>query len=276
MSEEEKIGESREDGKTESPEGELGWETVALTETEIKTMEVHHHPHVEKKSFKEYLLEGLMIFIAVSMGFFAENIRESITEHETVKRNMEIVIENLKMDINDLTFCIKGNQKEIKVFDSIIACKHHSLKDSLQLSKFNNYLGKIIAAFNSFPNKSAFEQMKSSGTLRLIKSKEVLDSLFNYEQINLLLKNNEAPYIEYHKKIIENASNFIDLTEDNKLLNQNISDKELESILGKFYNDCFTLKLISNVYYLPILQTQLSKASNLIKLLQKEYHLENE
>jgi hypothetical protein len=37
-------------------------------------MEVHHHPHVEKKSFKEYLLEGLMIFVAVTMGFFAETI----------------------------------------------------------------------------------------------------------------------------------------------------------------------------------------------------------
>jgi hypothetical protein len=43
-------------------------------------MEVHHHPHVEKKSFKEYLLEGLMIFLAVTMGFFAENIREHFSE----------------------------------------------------------------------------------------------------------------------------------------------------------------------------------------------------
>ena len=53
MSNEEKIEESREDGKTESPEESS---TVhrqsstedALTESEIKTMEVHHHPNVEK------------------------------------------------------------------------------------------------------------------------------------------------------------------------------------------------------------------------------------
>jgi len=31
-------------------------------------MEVHHHPHVEKKNFKEYFLEFLMIFLAVTMG----------------------------------------------------------------------------------------------------------------------------------------------------------------------------------------------------------------
>jgi len=39
-------------------------------------MEVHH-PHVEKKRFKEYFLEFIMIFLAVTMGFFAETIRET-------------------------------------------------------------------------------------------------------------------------------------------------------------------------------------------------------
>jgi len=41
-----------------------------------RNIEVHHHPHVGKKSFKEYVLEGLMIFLAVTMGFFAEGMRE--------------------------------------------------------------------------------------------------------------------------------------------------------------------------------------------------------
>ena len=29
-------------------------------------MEVHHHPKVEKKNFKEYFLEFIMIFLAVT------------------------------------------------------------------------------------------------------------------------------------------------------------------------------------------------------------------
>jgi hypothetical protein len=48
-------------------------------------MEVNHHPNVEKKSFKEYFLEFLMIFLAVTMGFFAESIRENISNHEREK-----------------------------------------------------------------------------------------------------------------------------------------------------------------------------------------------
>lgn len=45
-------------------------------------MEVHHHPDIEKKGLKEYLLEGLMIFLAVTLGFFAENFREHFAERK--------------------------------------------------------------------------------------------------------------------------------------------------------------------------------------------------
>ncbi len=41
-------------------------------------MEVHHHPTVEKKNFKEYFFEFLMIFLAVTMGFFAESFSEHL------------------------------------------------------------------------------------------------------------------------------------------------------------------------------------------------------
>ena len=52
-------------------------------------MEVHHHPHVEKKNFKEYFLEFLMIFLAVTLGFFAENVREHFDEEKTTKQYLE-------------------------------------------------------------------------------------------------------------------------------------------------------------------------------------------
>src|SRR5437762_1603799 len=56
--------------------------TSDISKSDIENMEVHHHPHVEKKNFKEYLLEGLMIFLAVTMGFFAESLRENVSNHE--------------------------------------------------------------------------------------------------------------------------------------------------------------------------------------------------
>ena len=64
-------------------------------------MEVHHHPelpHGDKKNFREYLLEGLMIFIAVFMGFVAENIREHISDNSKEKNYARSLYSDLKKD----------------------------------------------------------------------------------------------------------------------------------------------------------------------------------
>ncbi len=63
-------------------------------------MEVHHHPQLDHKPkpWKEYLLEGLMIFIAVMLGFFAENIREEITNSEHVRQLTSQLVQDLKSD----------------------------------------------------------------------------------------------------------------------------------------------------------------------------------
>ena len=60
-------------------------QTSDIAKSEIQNMEVHHHPKVEKKNFKEYLLEGIMIFLAVTLGFFAENIREHLSDNAKEK-----------------------------------------------------------------------------------------------------------------------------------------------------------------------------------------------
>jgi len=50
-------------------------------------MEVHHHPdlHHKPKPWKEYLLEYLMIFLAVMTGFFAESYREHLSDKSKEK-----------------------------------------------------------------------------------------------------------------------------------------------------------------------------------------------
>ena len=54
-------------------------------------MEVAHHPdlHHKPKPWKEYFLEFLMIFLAVSMGFLAESLREHIVEKKREKEGKE-------------------------------------------------------------------------------------------------------------------------------------------------------------------------------------------
>ncbi len=166
-------------------------------------MEVHHHPQVEKKSFKEYLLEGLMIFLAVSMGFIAENIRENLVEHETEKRTMELVVENLKEDTTALEKSIKWNIKKVDIIDSILLFRNSDLGDSNTAKKFMPLFGSVMTVVWFQSNNSGFEQMKSSGTIRIVKQKRVLDSLYKYKELNRRIEfngdiDNEPLKLFYH------------------------------------------------------------------------------
>src|SRR5665647_367231 len=71
---------------------------------ESENMEVHHHPdlHHRPKKWKEYFLEFLMIFLAVTLGFFAENIRENYVEHKSAREYASLLIEDLATDTVDL------------------------------------------------------------------------------------------------------------------------------------------------------------------------------
>jgi hypothetical protein len=72
-------------------------------------MEVHHHPQLDHKPkpWKEYILEGLMIFLAVTMGFFAESLREHIANNEKEKQIIASLVRDIKKDttkLNDLIY----------------------------------------------------------------------------------------------------------------------------------------------------------------------------
>ena len=67
-------------------------------------MEVHHAHHANhKKKWGEYLLEFLMLFLAVYLGFLAENLREHQVEKARLKEYMHGLVDDLKADTGVLT-----------------------------------------------------------------------------------------------------------------------------------------------------------------------------
>jgi hypothetical protein len=66
-------------------------------------MEVHHPHHpTHKKKWSEYIIEFVMLFTAVTLGFFAENIREHLAENEKKKELLTAVIRNFKTDKEEI------------------------------------------------------------------------------------------------------------------------------------------------------------------------------
>ncbi len=145
-------------------------------------MEVHHHPEVEHKGFKEYVLEGLMIFLAVMMGFIAENIRESITEHNRAKEYAETMVEDLSADTTSLKADLTYTRFTVHNVDTLMQLLSSSDIKNIPSGKLYWY-GLFGGAQPSFtPNDATFQQMKSSGSLRFFK-KSIAREVATYDRL---------------------------------------------------------------------------------------------
>ena len=83
-------------------------------------MEVHHPHHpAHKKKWSEYIIEFIMLFTAVTLGFFAENIRESIAENHKKKELLIAVAEDFNKDIKQIEFHKQFDLNKIKICDSL-------------------------------------------------------------------------------------------------------------------------------------------------------------
>ena len=160
---------------------------------ETETMEVHHHPQVEKKNFKEYVLEGLMIFLAVTMGFIAENIREGIVHREKEKQQIESFVNALHSDSTQLAFAISMNDTIIKCLTKFTALRKESKIDEAYVKNFydNSAIGLLLDIYFK-PNEAALQEMKSSGIIGALKHRNIADSIFKYQQNNSILQFQEA------------------------------------------------------------------------------------
>ncbi|HVS94005.1 MAG TPA: hypothetical protein VHE59_18345 [Mucilaginibacter sp.] len=144
-------------------------------------MEVHHHPEVEKKGFKEYLLEGLMIFLAVMLGFFAESIREHIADKHRENEYMASMVEDLKSD----TVIQAKMISYVKVHNAMIDSLIQLLTSPSVKEKGNDiyyFARNISIPTRAFYNDRTIQQLKSSGSLRLISRVKISDDIMAYDQ----------------------------------------------------------------------------------------------
>src|SRR5262249_46316987 len=153
-----------------------------------KKMEVHHHPqlHHKHKPWKEYLLEGLMISIAVMLGFIAENVREGITNRQHVRELTMQLVQDLRADSAQLNVAYQG--------ESEIYAANDSLVNMLQRrSEKNNMpqLVRLVAKSHSMwpfhPAGGAIAAIKNELHLKQFSNSKIINYIATYEShISLL------------------------------------------------------------------------------------------
>jgi hypothetical protein len=243
-------------------------------------MEVHHHPHIKEKKFREYFFEFVMIFLAVALGFFAENIRESISDRQKENQYMYSLAQDLKKDTTALHYSIRRLSRDISAGDSII---NLFAKNKLQEQDDNTILRLSISCALSVDivfNDRTSSQLKSSGSIRLIRHKAIADSILQYwnNQVKLdqVHERFETIRVEQRKIGFKTFNWYKDYytqieTTDSSLFNLHVKAILNPGTLAEFMNASSVLYNSGITQYKPILQLQLNLATKMIAMIQEEY-----
>ena len=241
--------------------------------TAQNAMEVHHHPEVEKKNFKQYLLEGLMIFVAVTLGFFAESLRENINGKDKEEEYITSITRDLEHDKTDLVYTIKDNQNKLKSLDSLLALAGSDLKDVKNRKRMYETSWGVSSLGVFISHDATMSQLKASGALQFIKREHIADSIAKYDLEMRGIYAAEAPYTRYINFATEAMT---------EIMNFNLKDDVHHGDYQLVTNDPQKIQVFFNkvklergwtANYIQNLQDRIPYNRTLIQLLKKEYDL---
>jgi hypothetical protein len=246
-------------------------------------MEVHHHPHATK-GFKGYFLEFLMIFLAVTMGFFAEGLREKLVDHGKERHLITGILADLKKDTADISFSYPVQHWLLDKMDNVLKIPVEKIKDIPTQDTFYRNFAIFYASFWIFvQNNNTVTQLKNAGGFSVFHNQDVIDSInamnSYYEAV---LKLNADAYVKAYEKTGDVATLLIKLP----VLPIAFDDTTFAAIPDHTevfiqYNPILLEQLYSYIryqkgallYYIECEKGYYKAAAQLIKFLQKEYHL---
>jgi hypothetical protein len=248
-------------------------------------MEVHQHTHTARKKWTHYFWEFLMLFLAVTLGFFVENKREHYLEHQREKQFIKSMVEDLKADITKINTIISERLARENRLDSLSYLMNI---DSPSLHTRDIYFYAVTAArtlsFRFVPNDGTMQQLKNSGAFRLIRSRVVADSIAKYD----VSVRNYLRQGELEETLIQDyrtaAANIFDALVFDLMLDMNNNPTRLTTgnpALLPYSNQdlhvwnykIYSMKALNKANRRDV-RLLLRQANNLIITLIKSYHLE--
>ena len=253
---------------------------------ETVNMETHAHDlhKAPGHGWKHYLFEFLMLFLAVFCGFLAENFREHLLEGKKEKAFMRSLVEDLKKDTSRLNYSIRRIKGDIVNADSLVMAyvkgkKSETYGKEMALFGFSCGLS-VDVVFND----QTASQLKGTGSMRLIETKKIVDSLEQYwnNQIRIAQIHDRFEITRHEqRKIGYQTFNWYPISYSYQV-DSSIINLPLDGLIG-ISNDQMINEFVnasSNLYngaitqYLPELLKESTLATNLILLIKKEYHQE--
>jgi hypothetical protein len=251
-------------------------------------MEVHHHPKVEKKNFKEYFLEFLMIFLAVTLGFFAEGLRESITDHAKENEYMISMVEDAATDTANIHIAIKQNDKRVASLDTLSTyCFNYTGSQAEDEAIYRLYRRALVHPDIVSPTERTLLQLKNSGGMRLIRKKAAVDSIIAYDDMAKKLADQLVYYERYQNESVNSSFELLNFKYYQSGLDGKNSKNAAQDYTSAVLLSHDKIKLVEfgnriSIYkgvvafYISRLNEMNDHAAGLIKTLKEQYHLKDE
>jgi hypothetical protein len=243
-------------------------------------MEVHHHTHTERKKWYHYFWEFFMLFLAVSAGFFVENLREHNVDNKKEKEFIRSLAHDLKTDITQLDSIIIRRKAKQQMADSMLLILYSPDPDRYgnQLYYFARLMPRILV-FRS--NDGTLQQLKNAGYLRLIKHTDVVNRIMMYDEKirnwkfwedreeSLIQQYYPALKTMFDARVFETMVNGMNIKRP--VSNPHLLVKDKQHV-DELCSDIHFLKN-ANDYHMQLCLQQRSLAKETLDYLQKEYHL---
>jgi hypothetical protein len=154
-------------------------------------MEVHHPHHpTHKKKWSEYILEFFLLFTAVTLGFFAENLREHQVEIHKTEKSLKTLYLNIQKDSILFSTAIPKRKKIDSLYEVIL--KYYGKGD------FKNHLLESYTLIGQISNRSmpsinnmALDEVKNTGRLNFIEDDKLINAIQNYSHFTKILESRE-------------------------------------------------------------------------------------
>lgn len=146
-------------------------------------MELHHPHHpTHKKNWKEYITEFLMLFFAVTLGFFVENYREHYIERQREKEFLHLILQDVDMDIASIDTNVYYRNIRASIAGDLtkIFLDKSYLKNT---GPFYYQARRMNVRYYFERSDAGFQQLKNAGGLRLIHDQNIIKAIQKYEQI---------------------------------------------------------------------------------------------
>jgi len=119
------------------------------------------------------------LFLAVTLGFFAENVREHQIEKHREISYLKNVHEDLQLDIKNIENVMSQNTVRLQAMDTLFQAINNKTITNEDVYYYIRNLA-LRATFES--SHVGLDQIKSAGGLRMIKNPDIISGIQEYER----------------------------------------------------------------------------------------------